>query len=119
VSRVLLIDDEPGMAGLVSMCIEKAEVTRVGNLRQAVDAARERPPDLVLLDLALGSEDGLDILPDLRAEPVLSKVPIVAFTVHGSREREAMALGTDAFVSKPFKPAALRAAVAPFLEGIS
>ena len=116
-SRVLLIDDEPGMAGLVSMCIENAEVIRVGSLRQAVDSAREQPPDLVLLDLALGSEDGLDILPDLRAEPALSNVPIVAFTVHGSREHEAMARGTDAFVSKPFKPTALREALTPFLKG--
>ncbi|HYH28583.1 MAG TPA: response regulator [Actinomycetota bacterium] len=114
-SRLLLIDDEPAMAGLVSMCVERAEVVPAASLSQAVEAARRERPDLVLLDLALGSQDGLEILPELRSESALSDVPIVAFTVHASREREAMDRGVDAFVSKPFKPATLKAALAPFL----
>lgn len=115
-TRVLLIDDEPAMAGLVAMCLEDAEVVSASSLRQAVAAAREARPQVVLLDLALGLQDGLDILPALRGEPALADVPIVAFTVHGSREHEAREHGTDGFVEKPFKAAELRRALAPYLE---
>ncbi|HZA61006.1 MAG TPA: response regulator [Actinomycetota bacterium] len=115
-SRVLLIDDEPDMAGLVAMCLDAAEVVRAPDLTEAVAEARRQRPDVVLLDLALGSTDGLELLPQLRSEPALAGVPIVAFTVHGSREREAMASGTDGFVAKPFKAARLRRALAPYLD---
>ena len=66
---------------------------------------------MVLLDLALGDEDGLDILPYLRADPSLSGIPVVAFTAHDSRRREALASGVDSFLGRPFAAAQLRATV--------
>jgi DNA-binding response OmpR family regulator len=108
-SVVLLIDDEPAMGSLVSMSLADAgaRVVQVDDLAAALDAAREERPSVVLLDLALGSEDGLDLLPRLREEPSLSDVPIIAFTIHESREREALEQGADGFVAKPFRPAEL------------
>jgi CheY-like chemotaxis protein len=110
---VLLVDDEPQMAGLVAMALDSpdARVHLAKSLTEALEAARSERPDVVLLDLALGEEDGLEILPDLKREPALDGVPIVAFTVHGSRRREALRKGVDGFVAKPFRVASLRDAL--------
>lgn len=116
---VLLIDDEPGMENLVAMWLEDlgARVLSARNLREALDATRDAPPDVILLDLALGEEDGLlDILPTLRGEPALAGIPVVAFTVHASREREALEAGVAGFVAKPFHASGLREALRPYLE---
>jgi DNA-binding response OmpR family regulator len=116
-SLVLLIDNEPKMETLVSMCLLDvgARVVVAGDLAQALTIARRERPNVVLLDLDLGQEDGIAILPSLRQEPALSGVPIIAFTVHGSREAEADDEGIDGFVVKPFKPARLRAVLEEFV----
>lgn len=117
--HILLIDDEPHMASLVAMSLEDIGVTvdAAATLAEALEAVRQARPRVVLLDLALGLEDGLDILPKLRDEPALDGVPIVAFTVHDSRRDEAMARGVDGFVRKPFKAAELKASVLRHLRG--
>ncbi|MDQ3991871.1 MAG: response regulator [Actinomycetota bacterium] len=114
---VLLIDDAPGMEKLVDMCLHGtgARVIRAHGTSEAVEVARRDPPSVVLLDLALEGEDGLEGLPGLRNEPALAMVPVVGFSVHGSREQEARALGVVGFVRKPFRMAALRDAVVPLL----
>lgn len=117
---VLLIDDEPQMAKLVEMTLEggpEVEIVLATNLSEAIAAARRRPPEVVLLDLALRDEDGLAILPRLRAEPNLAGVPVIVFTVHDSRREEALRLGVEGFVAKPFKAADLIEVVEPFLGG--
>jgi len=109
VSVVLLIDDEPGMGSLLSMSLKDvgARIVQVDDLPGALEAARRERPRAVLLDLALGKEDGLTLLPRLREEPSLSEVPIIIFSIHESREREALDEGADGFVAKPFKAAEL------------
>jgi two-component system alkaline phosphatase synthesis response regulator PhoP len=118
-SVVLLIDDEPGMGRLVSMSLADAgaRVVQVEDFAGAVAASRKERPSVVLLDLALGEEDGLDLLPRLREEPSLSNVPIIVFTIHDSREREALEEGADGFVGKPFKPAELHNVLDAYIGG--
>jgi DNA-binding response OmpR family regulator len=101
---ILLIDDEPEMGTLVQMSLDldSVRVVQVHDLDEALDAAREMKPALVLLDLALGSHDGLQILPELRNDPLLGQVPVIVFTVHPSRRREALEAGADGFLVKPF-----------------
>lgn len=115
--RVLLIDDEPAIGPLVELCLGSLDVDVVlaRNLSEALETAREGTVGLVLLDLALGSEDGLAILPKLREEPALAGVPIVAFTAHDSRKREALASGVDFFIARPFATADLEATVDAYL----
>ncbi len=108
---ILLIDDEPDMGSLISMFIEElgARVVQATSAADAPRLARREHPDLVMLDLNLGAEgDGLDRLPELRREPKLARLPVVVFSVHASREREARARGAAGFVPKPFKADALR-----------
>lgn len=115
--RVLIVDDEPSMASLVAMCLDPlgVEVVQASGLSDAIEAARESAVSLVLLDLALGREDGLAILPCLRDEPMLSEVPVVAFSAHDSRRREALESGIDSFLRRPFAAADLQSTVKRYL----
>jgi len=115
---VLLIDDEPEMGTLVQACLRalEAEVEQVGTAEEAILSAQSHRPRVVLLDFNLKDDvKGVDILPLLREASPLKGVPIVAFTVHGSRRREAMIRGFDGFVGKPFSLPALRSAVEGYL----
>jgi DNA-binding response OmpR family regulator len=118
VRTVLLIDDEPSMAPLVSMCLEgtNASVVQAENLAGALEEAERCSPRVILLDLSLGPEDGLQILPKLRAHPALTNVPVVVFSVHDSRRREALEQKVSGFLRKPFKSNELRSQLSPHLR---
>ncbi len=105
---VLLVDDEPAMAGLVNVWLADlgVRVVQAPDLAGALAAIARERPQAVLLDLSLGHEDGLEIMPRLQQE--LDGVPIIAFTVHDSREEEARRRGASGFLSKPFHAADLR-----------
>jgi DNA-binding response OmpR family regulator len=113
VKSVLVVDDEPGIASLVALCLDHLNVNIVlaDGRAAALRAAQSNDIGLVLLDLALGEEDGLEILPQLRSEPCLSGVPIVAFTAHDSRRQEALDQGVDSFLKRPFSSADLSSTV--------
>lgn len=116
--RVLLIDDEESMEPLLSLSLRRWGVTvdQVTDCAAAVSSAVEDPPDLILLDLALGHDDGMRLLPELRREEALQEVPIVIFSVHESRRREALAAGADGFISKPFSERGIHSVLEPFLS---
>ncbi|MGH2706049.1 MAG: response regulator [Actinomycetota bacterium] len=117
-SLLLLVDDEPAMGGLVAMSLERVgvRVVQAATVEEAMSLSRQEQPRAILLDLALGSEDGLSLLPRLKADPVLSDVPVVAFSVHDSRREEAFRCGVAAFLAKPFDPPELRNVVLPLVS---
>ncbi len=112
-TSVLVIDDEPAIVSLLALCLEplSVELLHATGLAGALELARQQRVGLVLLDLALGDEDGVDLLPRLRGEPGLADVPIVAFSAHHSRRREAIEHGADSFLARPFAWADLRSTV--------
>lgn len=111
--EVLVIDDEPGIAELVSWCLDPlgVEVVLASGLSSALGVLQTHDVGLVLLDFHLGLEDGLEILPRLREDPRLDGVPVVAFTAHDSRRREAFESGVTSFIARPFASADLRETV--------
>jgi DNA-binding response OmpR family regulator len=117
VKRVLIVDDEPDMASLVALCLDPlgVDVVQASGLSSALRIVQAHDIGLVLLDLALGDEDGLEILPRLRDEPGLSGVPVVAFTAHDSRRREAFDSGVDSFLARPFASIDLQTTVELYL----
>jgi DNA-binding response OmpR family regulator len=114
---VLLIDDEVDMKDLVSQWLDQfgVEVIQATRFEDAAAAAAEQRPRAVLLDISLGAEDGLVLLPRLMALPALSEVPVVVFSVHASRRWEALELGAVGFVPKPFEGHDLLGALSPYL----
>jgi CheY-like chemotaxis protein len=83
--RILVAEDEPELARLYSAYGEKrghnVAVARDG--AEALAAALEDPPDLLLLDVSMPKLDGRDVLRQLRANPRTANVPIVAVTAYG------------------------------------
>jgi DNA-binding response OmpR family regulator len=113
VKSVLVVDDEPGIASLVALCLNHLDVNILladGKVN-ALRAAQTNDVGLVLLDLSLGDEDGLEMVPHLRTEPCLAGVPIVAFTAHDSRRQEALDQGVDSFLKRPFSSGDLSSTV--------
>lgn len=83
--------------------------------REALDALRAKPAsfDLVLLDLMMPELSGIDVLSAMRTE-LHSETPAIILTAAGQdeQERDALAHGANAFVTKPFSPKKLYALVA-------
>jgi len=103
--RVLVVDDDPTVAHVVSRYLRNAgfavEVVADGQL--ALDTFRADPPDLVVLDLMLPSVDGLEVLRQVRE---VSAVPVVVLTAKGEQEDRlaGLELGADDYLPKPFSP---------------
>ncbi|HZP21546.1 MAG TPA: response regulator transcription factor [Bauldia sp.] len=101
--RVLVIDDEPPIRKLLRMGLgtEGYQVLEAPNARTALELMAASP-DLVILDLGLPDMQGLDLLKALRARD--EKVPIVILSSRGEERSkvEALDLGADDYVTKPF-----------------
>jgi two-component system alkaline phosphatase synthesis response regulator PhoP len=116
-SRVLVVDDDPGIVKLVRAYLEQAgfEVAVAYDGKKAMQIARHDRPDLVILDLMLPEMDGWDVCRALRKE---SDVPIIMLTarVEESDKLIGLELGADDYVTKPFSPRELVARVRSVLR---
>lgn len=115
--RVLVVDDDPNVAEVVTLYLERegfgVEVARDGHV--ALDRALAVPPDLVVLDLMLPGIDGLEVCRRLRA---LAPVPVVMLTAKGAEADRVVGLelGADDYLAKPFSPRELTARVKAVLR---
>jgi two-component system OmpR family response regulator len=108
--RLLVVDDEPTVKELLSATLRFAgfTVTSADNGRQALEAARREPPDLVLLDVMLPDLDGFEVIRRLRALPRgggrPGPVPVLFLTARdGTADKiNGLRLGGDDYVTKPF-----------------
>jgi DNA-binding response OmpR family regulator len=112
VKHILVVDDEPRIAGIVKDYLERAgyRVALATNGADALSLARARRPDLIVLDLGLPRMDGLDVTRALRTQ---SNVPIIMLTarVEESDKLIGLELGADDYITKPFSPKELVARV--------
>ena len=105
--HVLIVEDEPDIAGLIKHTLEKNGATHaaiVGSGDGAIKAFAEQRPDLVILDLNLPSISGLEVCRILRARPDGGRVPIIMLTARTSEDDRVIGLeqGADDYVTKPF-----------------
>lgn len=110
--NILIVDDEINIRKTLAMSLEADghAVIAVSNARDALDEAARRPFDLAFVDLRLGLEHGLDLIPGLLAQSPWIKVVII--TAHGSIDSavETMKRGASDYLTKPFTPAQVRLA---------
>ena len=109
---VLSVEDDPDSAELIRLILARLAGTRVltsDDPGMTVAITRSRRPDLVLLDLDLRGGRGEEILHRVRADPALAatKVVVVSADATPSSVRTVMALGADAYLTKPIDIAAL------------
>ena len=103
---VLVVDDEPQVVQLLKRVLERAgfETIAISDGRVAHDAAVERRPDIILLDLMLGPTTGDQVLSELRKDFRTRLIPVVFLTVRSSIKDkvEHLMAGADDYVTKPF-----------------
>jgi diguanylate cyclase (GGDEF)-like protein len=104
--RILVVDDDPDILQFVEMNLdmEGFETQTAESGRIALEVARERPPDLILLDVMMPELDGLTVLRRLRSSPATSSIPVVLLTAKALAEDRVrgLDLGADDYITKPF-----------------
>lgn len=108
---ILIADDEPNIVISLEFLMKRegfqVEVATDG--AAVLDAVARRPPDLILLDIMLPKKDGFEVCQQIRANPGWQDIRIVMLTAKG-RDTEiakGLALGADAYITKPFSTRAL------------
>lgn len=112
--RVLVVDDSPMVRRLLAILLGRDyEVSLAADGEEALAAAREGPPDLVLLDLVMPGLDGFQVCAALKADPLTQGVPVLVLTALEGEAEEVRALEAGAidFIQKPIVPATVLARV--------
>lgn len=116
-ARVLVVDDDPTVAEIVSRYLSREgfAVESVGDGAEALARAATSLPDVVVLDLMLPGLDGLEVCRRLRD---LAPIPVIMLTARGEESDRVMGLdlGADDYVTKPFSPRELTARVKSVLR---
>lgn len=118
--HVLIIEDNEQNRYLLRFILEKNHfsVVEAEDGQSGLEMARDRRPDLILLDIQLPSMDGLQVARELRRNDELDGVPIVAVTSHamaGDRER-VLAAGCDGYMEKPLRTDTLISELQKYLQ---
>src|SRR3954453_16751814 len=102
--RVLVVDDEPNIADVISMALrfQGFTVESAGDGRSALEAVASFKPDLLVLDVMLPDMEGFEIARRLSAER--TQVPIIFLTARDATEDKVrgLTMGGDDYVTKPF-----------------
>jgi len=104
--RILVVDDDPQIRGVLVRLLGRfgGLVLEAATAEEGLEALREAPPDLVLLDIHLPDRKGHVVLGEIRARADLRLVPVVVLSGAANREDKLRALGEGAtdFIAKPF-----------------
>ncbi|MBA4492062.1 response regulator transcription factor [uncultured Paracoccus sp.] len=115
---ILLIEDEPNIAEAVRFILTRDgwRLDHWSEGSQALARIAALQPRLVILDVMLPAQSGLEVLAALRADPMLAATPVLMLTARGTAGRGAMAPGgADRVVAKPFDNDDLRRVVSEML----
>ena len=117
--HILVIEDDPQIADLLrrGLIYEGYSVKVAGDGPDGLAAARDRPPDLVLLDLSLGDADGFDVLTELRAAYPSLPVVVVSASDRTSDVIRAIDMGAMGFVPKRSSQGELHEALRMVMAG--
>ena len=104
--RVLIAEDEPNIVASLEFLLKQigCEIRTAATGEDALKAASEFRPDLMLLDVMLPLRSGFEVCQTVRANAALNRIKIIMLTAKG-RETEVakgLALGADAYITKPF-----------------
>ncbi|ATE60418.1 response regulator transcription factor [Thauera sinica] len=118
--KILIADDEQNIVISLEFLMKREgyEVTIANDGDEAVRRIREDRPDLVLLDVMMPKKSGFDVCQEVRADPALASVCILMLTAKGrdTEVTKGLALGADAYMTKPFSTKELVEKVRSLLE---
>lgn len=119
---ILIVDDQADLRKLIVLTLGNGEYELVEAVDgpRAIEACKQKVPDLILLDLMLpGGMDGIEICQWVRSDPDLAETPVVLLTAadQAAQRERAEDVGVDRYLPKPFSPAELRELVRTLLGG--
>jgi len=119
--KILIADDEPNIVVSLEFLMKQSgyEVRVATNGEDALRAVGEFKPDLILLDVMMPRLSGYDVCQKVRENPAWSGVRIIMLSAKGRdvEVNKGMAVGADAYVTKPFSTKDLMATVREMLGG--
>jgi CheY-like chemotaxis protein len=118
-ARLLIIDDDAGVRGVLKAILERAghEALTAGGGAEGVTMARQQIPDLVLLDIEMPGMNGFDVCSLIKTDTRLSRVPVIIMTgrpIVGVPAR-VQAVGAVDLLTKPFEREGLLRKIAAHL----
>jgi signal transduction histidine kinase len=112
--HILIVEDDPATQSVLSYMLEvEYALTLVGDGESALDALAEGQFDLILLDIGLPRINGLDVLRAHRGTPARTHIPVIMISAFSDRDVviQALRLGANDYVTKPFDIEVLRARI--------
>lgn len=121
-SLIFVVDDDPVTLELIQISLEKdgLKVRTFGSVAQMLPALSREAPGLLLLDVRMPGQSGLDALKAIKETPNGATLPILMITGDGRLDRivQAMQLGAAGYIMKPFDPRQLVDKVREALAGV-
>ena len=118
--KILIVDDEPNIVISLEFLMKREgfDVSVANDGEEAVHCIRAERPDLVLLDVMMPKKNGFEVCQEVKADPELQDVRILMLTAKGrdTEVSKGLALGADAYMTKPFSTKELVERVRSMLE---
>lgn len=107
-TKILIADDEPTAVEILMKILEDRDYTVITAVdgEEALKAAHEHKPDLIILDVMMPKMNGYDVCKKLKTDDETNEIPIIILTAKDSGEDVKMALvnGANWYVNKPYDP---------------
>lgn len=115
-ATILVVEDNPSHMKLVATILSRGgyQVLQAGDAASGMQCAREKMPDLILIDVQLPDRSGLDVVRELKADKATSAIPMIAASSYLSEHigLEARLAGCVSFLNKPYHYTLLLSSVA-------
>jgi two-component system, cell cycle response regulator DivK len=117
--RILVVEDQEDNRQIIRDMLAPTdyEIAEVESGEEALTAIARQRPDLILMDIRLPIMDGYTATSQIKADPALRSIPIIAVTSYAlsGEEKKARAAGCDDYVPKPYSPRELLAKIRRYM----
>ena len=118
--KILVVEDSPTMRQLISFALRRLKNIKIIEASDGVDGLKKLSSDtfnLVITDINMPVMDGLKLVSLIRKDDVHGKIPIIIITTEGGQEdkERAMALGANAYITKPVSAPQILSVVQEYL----
>ncbi len=106
--QILVVDDDDGVREIIQLSLEMAAGWTVVTAtcgQEGIAIAKSHAPDLILLDVMMPDEDGIEVFNQLQSDPLTQPIPTILLTAKArmSERQEFMKIGVMGIITKPFK----------------